>query len=132
MEQDIRWKQRFQNFGKAIKLINDYKDIRNPSVVDNAAIIQFFEIAFELSWKLMRDYLNGEGFSDINSPRGAIKKAFETGLISDGRVWMNALETRNLTVHTYDENKAEETAANIRTLYSEMFMELYARMREKL
>ncbi|MCK6605065.1 MAG: nucleotidyltransferase substrate binding protein [Ignavibacteriaceae bacterium] len=115
-----------------MKLIKDHKDKSNPDVVDNAAIIHFFEITFELSWKLLKDYLTDEGFSDINSPREAIKKAFEYGLISDGRVWMNALETRNLTVHTYDESKAEETAENIRTKYFAMFIELYEKLMEKM
>lgn len=132
MRNDIRWKQRFSNFEKSLKLIKDHKDKSNPNVVDNAAIIQFFEITFELSWKLLKDYLTDEGFSDINSPREAIKKAFEYGLISDGRVWMNALETGNLTVHTYDESKAEETAENIRTKYFAMFIELYEKLMEKM
>jgi nucleotidyltransferase substrate binding protein (TIGR01987 family) len=42
------------------------------------------------------------------SPRGTIKKAFEMGIIENGHDWMDLLLDRNLTAHTYDEQKATE------------------------
>ncbi len=76
MEQnnDIRWKQRFENFEKAYRLLERALEISNPSEAERAGLIQFFEMAFELSWKLMRDYLQEQGFT-INSPKQAIKQA---------------------------------------------------------
>ncbi|MCK4345422.1 MAG: nucleotidyltransferase substrate binding protein, partial [Bacteroidales bacterium] len=64
---DIRWKQRFQNFEKAFLLLEKAVSIDNPSEVERAGLIQFFEITFELSWKLMADYLEELGFV-ANSP----------------------------------------------------------------
>ncbi|MFL0194473.1 HI0074 family nucleotidyltransferase substrate-binding subunit [Clostridium sp. WILCCON 0269] len=60
--------------------------------------MQFFEIAFELSWKLMKDYLEAQELY-TKSPRETIKQAYQIGLIDDGHVWIDALADRNLTIH---------------------------------
>lgn len=56
------------------------------AVVQRAGIVQFFEICFELSWNVLKDYLEAQGFAGINSPRAGIKKAFEIGSIHDGNL----------------------------------------------
>jgi nucleotidyltransferase substrate binding protein (TIGR01987 family) len=75
MNQDIRWKQRFQNYEKAYLLLERALEIVEPSDIERAGLIHFFEMAFELSWKLMKDYLEQEGFT-VTSPRETIKQAF--------------------------------------------------------
>ncbi len=57
-------------------------------------LIQFYEMSFELAWKIMKDYLDEQGFV-VNSPRQAIKQTFQIGLIENGHVWIN-LEFRSL------------------------------------
>ena len=52
--EDIRYKQRFENFEKSFLLLKQALDIDEPSIVEKAGAIQFFEISFELSWKLMK------------------------------------------------------------------------------
>ncbi len=44
IDADIRWKQRFQNFEKAILLFENGLAIKNPSLTEKAGIIQFFKI----------------------------------------------------------------------------------------
>ena len=102
---DIRWRQRFVNFKKSYKLLNQYINKPIETELERAGIIQFFEISFELSWKLMKDYLEAQGFK-VKSPRETIKQAYQIGLIDNGHTWIDALEDRNLTVHTYDEKFA--------------------------
>ncbi len=99
---DIRWIQRFQNFEKAFLLLQETVQIKSPSVTERAGLIQFFEMTFELAWKLLKDYEEEEGFV-IKSPRDAIKQAFQTNIINEGHTWIDALEDRNLTSHTYHE-----------------------------
>lgn len=115
-KKEIRWRQRFDNFEKAYKLLENHIDIDNPSELERAGIIQFFEMAFELSWKVMRDYLEAQGFQ-VKSPRETIKQAFQAEIIADGHSWLDALEDRNLTAHTYDENTAKEIEHRIKTRY---------------
>lgn len=81
--------------------------------IERAGLIQFFEMAFELGWKLLKDYQEAEGYT-ISSPRDAIKQAFQSGLISAGHDWINALEDRNLTTHTYNEATAAAVEEKIR------------------
>jgi nucleotidyltransferase substrate binding protein (TIGR01987 family) len=75
--EDIRWKQRFSNFIKALNLLENAIKIEQPDVVQKAGIVQFFEMCSELSWKVMKDYVEEQGFNEISTPRNAIKKAFE-------------------------------------------------------
>jgi len=75
--------------------------------IEKAGLIQFFEVGFELAWKVMKDYLIAEGY-EVKSPRETIKEAFQYGLIEDGTLWLEALEKRNLSAHTYDESILEE------------------------
>ena len=123
-QEDIRWKQRYSNYIKALDLLENALKIEQPDVVQRAGIVQFFEMCSELSWKLLKDYLEEQGFIDINTPRNAIKKAFEIGLIEDGHAWMDLLVDRNLSVHTYDEEKALNLDALIHTKYHLLFSQL--------
>jgi nucleotidyltransferase substrate binding protein (TIGR01987 family) len=116
-DEDVRWKQRFQNFQKSLNYLEDALDIIEPDIIQKAGIIQFFEMTFELAWHTMKDYLEGQGFLNLNSPRDAIKKAFEIELITGGHLWLKALEDRNLTSHTYDEETAAEVENLIRINY---------------
>ena len=54
---------------------------------------------------------------DIKSPRAALKKAFEIGIIENGHEWMDLLQDRNLTAHIYDEKKADEMGLLIQNKY---------------
>ncbi len=129
---DIRWKQRFQNFEKAMGHLEDALEIENPDLLQKAGIIQFFEMSYELAWNVLKDYLEEQGFIDVNSPRSAIKKAFEVGLIENGHVWMNLLLDRNLTAHTYDEQKATEVEELIHERYFPLLMQLYQNLKQKI
>ncbi|MGE5356474.1 MAG: nucleotidyltransferase substrate binding protein [Deltaproteobacteria bacterium] len=65
MEEDIRWKQRFSNFEKAFINLEMGVKISDPDIVQKAGIIQFFEICFELGWKVLKDYLEEKGIAGI-------------------------------------------------------------------
>lgn len=124
---NIRWKQRFENFNKAYALLGKYSSKKNLSELEQAGIIQFFEMTFELAWKVLKDYLEADGYM-VKSPRETIKQAFQNELINDGHIWMEALSVRNLTTHTYDENLVIKLVNDIVNIY---FPEL-KRMHDKL
>lgn len=113
---DVRWKQRFQNFDRACALLERTAAKTDLSEAERGGLIQFFEMAFELSWKLLKDYLMTEGY-DVTSPREAIKQAFQNQLIQEGGLWLTALEDRNLITHTYDEETALRVEKKIREQY---------------
>ena len=120
---DIRWKQRFYQFEKAFALLQSAMAIEHPSIVERAGLIQFFEMTFEIGWKLLKDFLEAEGYV-INSPRAAIKQAFQSQLITAGHEWISALDDRNLTTHTYNEEIAELVERKIRQDYYPLLLSL--------
>ncbi|MCK9421044.1 MAG: nucleotidyltransferase substrate binding protein [Bacteroidales bacterium] len=132
MDNDIRWVQRFQNFEKSFLLLSNAIQNEHQDVVYRAGIIQFFEMCFKLAWKTMKDYLEGQGFDQISSPRDTIKIAFQNNLIIDGHLWLQALDDRNLTVHTYDESTAQKLEELIRNLYFPMISKLITYLKLRL
>ena len=131
IEEDIRWIQRFSNFERAFLLLQDSLKTEQLSILERAGLIQFFEMTFELSWKLLKDYEETEGFI-VKTPREAIKQAFQSGLISNGHDWIDALQDRNLTAHTYNEETAIAVEAKIRDKYFQLLAELYAYFQNKI
>ena len=80
------------------------------------ATIQRFEFCFELAWKLMKAVLEYEGI-EANSPRSCIREGWKQGLISDAEAWLEMMEKRNLSSHTYDENVAREIYHDVKEWY---------------
>ena len=115
---DVRWKQRLSNLSKSLAHLAQAVEIETPSIIQQAGTIQFFEMSFELAWKTLKDYLEEQGFVDVKSPKATIKKAFEIELITDGHLWLEALENRNLAAHTYDDQTAQEIYKLICQSYS--------------
>lgn len=107
-------------------------ELKSPSIIEKAGMIQFFEICFELSWKVLKDYLGAQGFADLKYPREIIKKAFEVELIEDGEKWLEALQNRNLTAHTYDEKIANQVVKSIRLRYYPELLKMYELLKAKL
>ena len=76
------------------------------------AAIQRFEFCFELAWKSIQAAARLEG-QDSPSPRTAFSTAWRNGWISDEAAWLDMLEERNKTAHTYREATAKEVFANL-------------------
>ncbi len=130
-KKELRWKQRFQNFEKAYRLLERTLNIKNPSEAERGGLIQFYEMAFDLSWKLIKDYLDEQGFN-VQSPREAFKQGFQLGIIENGQTWIEALEDRNLTTHTYDEGAAKKVIATIRSDYFPILKKMYQRLKTEI
>ena len=82
-----------------------------------SGVIQHFEVAYELSWKMMVRWLNtyvGNGVGDGVSRRQLFRLAAEHLLISDVDQWMQHHEARNATSHIYNEEKALLVYSNAR------------------
>jgi len=76
----------------------------------------------------MKDFLTYKGITDIYGSRDSIRKAFSSGLIHDGEMWMDMLQSRNKTSHTYNEETAEEITQAIQEHYYLLFKELANKM----
>jgi len=134
MEQDLRWKQRFANYNKALNQLSEgiANNEVNPASIIKEGIIQRFEFTHELAWKVMKDYLEYEGYQNVAGSRTATKEAFNKGLLTRGQVWMDMIESRNNTVHTYNENILEVEFKNIVNNYFHLFSEFQTKMNSLL
>jgi nucleotidyltransferase substrate binding protein (TIGR01987 family) len=127
MDADIRWKQRFQNYKKALVTVKNAVELaasRELTDLEKQGTIQGFEFTFELAWNVMKDYLEEQGITDIIGSKNAIRHAFNIGLIKDGQVWMDMVEDRNLAAHVYDEKTAEDLVTAIINTYYFQFNSL--------
>ncbi len=127
-----RLREKREEYHRAVLRLKEVleADVSNPFVYD--AAIQRFEFTYELAWKLMKAYLEYDGIAVVNSPRSAFKEAFAAGLIHDGDGWMAMLDDRNLTTHTYDEQKAMEIYERIKGKYYARFVDFADGMAEAL
>lgn len=127
---DIRWKQRFQNFDKALTRLRDAVATRNPSDLEKAGVIQVYEFTFELAWKTVKDYLEVNEVV-VNFPRDVIKAGFKYDLL-DGELWLDMLQKRNLMSHSYDEENAELAYRLIVDKYFAAIEELFQKLQQAL
>ncbi|MGL4346279.1 MAG: nucleotidyltransferase substrate binding protein [Cellulosilyticaceae bacterium] len=124
MRYDIRWKQRYSNFSKALLQLTEFLEQPSLNKFELQGLIQCFEYTFELGWKTMKDYLEAEGL-DVKTPRSTIQTGFQIGLISNGHAWIDALEKRNLMAHTYNESLAQDAEKLIRHTYFAVLKDLH-------
>ena|SRR3990167_4480868 len=123
--QDIRWKQRLQNFHKAFTQLESASKVENPDALQKQGVIQCFEYTFELAWKTLQDYLSDEkGYGDIRGPRPVLEQAFQDGIIQDGVLWLDMLKSRNLTTHLYDEAQMQAIYEKVVRDYFPHFLNL--------
>ncbi|MDR1000545.1 MAG: nucleotidyltransferase substrate binding protein [Clostridiales bacterium] len=104
--QDIRWRQRFENFSKSCALLSEINgyELGETLAIIREGFIQRFEITFDLAWKTANDYLRYLGHRVQPSPRSVIKEAFAVEVIEDGQAFIDMLEARNEMSHKYNEN----------------------------
>lgn len=128
MNSDVRWKQRFDNYDRAFVLLREVCDrgVDTLSQLEKEGAIQRFEVAFELAWKTLRDYLEESGVI-VNpvTPRNVIKEAFAAKLFEDAQVWIDMMLHRNLLSHTYDIKVFEAVLKTVEERYYLAFDRLH-------
>lgn len=118
MAQNERIGKNIEQFNKALNALNNALEQYDKPFVANdfalkktviAGCIQSFEFTFETLWKLLKHIAEEEGIS-VNSPKSAFKAAFTLGFIdeTEEEIFYQILLKRNLTVHTYNEDTANE------------------------
>lgn len=117
---DIRWIQRYNNFLKAFSQLHEAVNLaqqRPLSRLEQQGMIQAFEFTHELAWNTLKDFFENRGVQNLYGSRDATRLAFKEGLIQNGEAWMEMIQSRNLTAHTYDEAAAAQIVGAIRNVY---------------
>ena len=143
-DKDIRWEQRFSNYNKALQKLTEaieyIKKTLNPAehksidtVLDDIikeGLIQRFEYTHELTWNVMKDFLEEKGTVKLYGSRDATREAFKAELITDGDIWMDMINSRNKTSHTYNEETANEIFMKIIHEYYPAFITFQKNMKK--
>ena len=120
----IRWIQRHDNYKKALKQLEEAVElakVRNLSNLEKQGLVQAYEFTQELSWKVLKDFMQSRGTQELYGSKDVVREAFKIGLIKNGDLWMDMIKSRNLTSHTYDESTIEEIIVLIIDKYYEEF-----------
>ncbi len=119
-QKDVRWIQRYSNYhracGRLLEITEADRFAEDLSELEREGLLQRFEYTFELAWKVLQDLLLYKGYSFMLGPNGAMKMAFEDGLISDHDSWRQMARARNSISHVYDE---EEVMPIIKLIYTD-------------
>lgn len=132
-KKDIRWIQRLSHFEKALAQLSEAVALsrqRELSRLERQGLIQAFEFTHELAWNTMKDFLEERGHQPLYGSKDVCREALQAGLIEDGETWMEMIQNRNQTTHTYNEKTAEEIAKAIVESYHHAFLEFQAKLAE--
>lgn len=135
MSADIRWKQRFESFTKALHLLREpmERDLRELSPLEREGTVQRFEFTLELAWRVVKDFLEDGGLVIVPaSPKNVLKEGFAARIIDDGQVWIDMVDHRNLLSHTYDARQFSAAVDAIQQRYLPAIERLHAWFGERI
>jgi nucleotidyltransferase substrate binding protein (TIGR01987 family) len=124
--------EKLNDYKRASARLNEATKIQIEDDIVYDGVIQRFEFTFELSWKLMKMFLEYTGITEIKSPRTTIREAFTYGLIEDGEQWIDMMVDRNKTSHLYDEEEAKLIYEKVKSNYSHLLSNLCNKLEEEI
>ena len=114
-----RFTERIENFNKAYELF----EIAQKSYINDKqndiyklAIVQAFEIVYELGWKVIKDFLKTKDI-ETYTPRDTIKEAFASNILPSAQIWIDMAKDKNASSHEYNQDKVSLILENISTTY---------------
>ena len=115
-----RLQERIENFNRAYEIFTDavqvYKSDKS-AVLMQMALIQSFEICFELAWNILKDYLSVKAV-EVFTPKDTIKSAFNAQIIMHGQIWIDMANDRNLSSYEYNMEKVNLMLEKISNEYA--------------
>lgn len=127
--------KKLENFSNCLNVLKnaDFSLAENDEIY-RTGIIGQFNLTFELAWKALQAVLRIYGVSEAEtgSPREILQLGFKSGFISDSSVWLSMLKERNLSVHIYNEDEADNLALLIQGSFIPAFESLETTLAEKL
>ena len=125
--------KKYDNFCAALRNLKDIYRYKEP--YDNVVLtglVALYEICFEQAWKAMKEIMEyqGIGESATGSPRQILKTAYQTGMIQDESLWLEALASRNNVSHAYNQIIALDIVKKTKESYYDMFCALQKEIEE--
>lgn len=90
-------------FKKAVSRLEEaIRQEKNDFIRDS--VIQRFEFSIELAWKTAKKSMG----VTTAAPKDVVREMAQSGYIDDVQLWLEAIDMRNLSSHTYKEHLAEK------------------------
>lgn len=124
--------EKLEDYKRASSRLAEATELKITNDIVYDGVIQRFEFTFELSWKLMKIFLEYTGIEEMRSPRATIREAYTYGLIRDGDEWIDMMVDRNKTSHIYDEEEAKLIYVKIKTDYVVLLQKLIVNIEKEL
>ena len=118
-----------EDFKKCISRLEEVLNLEKNDVNRDSAIKRF-ELCFDLLWKAIKVFAKDKGI-ECNSPRDCIKIAFQLKLIKYEEGWLEIIKDRNLTVHIYKEEYADQVYGRLKK-HLELFKNLLAQLEKSV
>ncbi len=119
--------KKYENFCSSLENMKDIYKYEEP--YDNVVLtglVGLYEIAFEQSWKMMKEILENHGYEEgaTGSPKIILKTAYKAGMIKNEELWLKALQARNNVTHSYNQKIALGIVSEAKNEFYKMFNEL--------
>jgi nucleotidyltransferase substrate binding protein (TIGR01987 family) len=111
---DIRWIQRAQNFEKAFLRLKEVMEMEKLNELERDGLIQRFEFTIDLAWKVMKNFLEHQGFDFKPSPRETYRMAQRSEFIDFAQELIDGLDIRNELSHDYSGEKFKNLERQLR------------------
>ncbi|MGC8815610.1 MAG: HI0074 family nucleotidyltransferase substrate-binding subunit [bacterium] len=104
-----------KRFRESIKLAKKKRNTELYSFLRDSSI-QRFEFTFEIFWKLIKTAIKELEGIECNSPKSCFRELFKNKYIDQKKLikLFEMVDSRNLTVHTYSEELADELFKKLR------------------
>jgi len=112
-----------KQFDQAINRLDEVLKIEKSGIIRDSGIKRF-EFSFDLSWKLMKEFLSEHHKIICVSPKTCFREAYKQGIIDYDDFWIKMADARNLTAHLYKEEMADDVYDNILPKALESFQHL--------
>jgi len=117
-----------EDFKKAVEKLDWVLGMKKTEIVRDSAIKKF-ELCFDLAWKTTKEYAKLKGF-ECYSPIDCFKAGFQLKIIEHNKKWVQMVKDRNMSVHLYKEELAEELYSKL-SGYLKLFKDLLLKLKKK-
>ena len=135
MNNENRWKQRFENFEKAFRVFcwRQKAYAENPdNEAYQLAFVKSYTITIELAQNTLKDFLENSGYTNLHTPKNIIRQAFQSEMITNAEGWMEALQKRSKIIQIYNPKILKEVLNFINTTYFSLLRDLYHSLKKEL
>jgi nucleotidyltransferase substrate binding protein (TIGR01987 family) len=93
-----------EHYVKALESLKEAMKFAEGSDIARDAAIQRFKFTVDLAWKVTKKIMG----TASSAPKTVIREMAQNAYIEDVELWLKAIDQRNLSSHTYNEEIAEE------------------------